>query len=504
MMNGRPRPNFHDEMHILPEPVELNYKDNHFADLQDFTPECPTGFSRAMALLLDQFTFRASSGKPFRILPMEAPEDDEAYAIDATEERITVSVASERAALYAVQTLMQMRRGNTVPTAQVKDQPAMKIRGMQINLSSIRQFRRDDVLALIRKLGKFKLNTLGIEYQRFFPFAKHPALREQNGCFSREDIAAFDAACAENGVDVIPLLQCLGHNGFISRRSEYSHLFEPVSHTDSAPSVQYCPLNPDCFELYKDLASELMEAHPGGKYFHIGGDEARNLGMCPKCAEFAAKYGCGRLYADHVNKVAEWVISKGRTPIIWDDMLSHYLDVIPMMRRDLVIMYWDYWTTSDPSPITVLRPAGEGIVIDRSRVEDGYAGMNEPELLIAKTFAAARDLEEIFRQRPEIAPFRKYLGADFPRSFTAFPFLDLYRKLGFKVIGAPTTLGNTVDDIYGLPNFMRFRKNIYAFAKKCKEHSVMGMMTSAWYDFPPEILEMGLICTANDLWSTGR
>jgi hypothetical protein len=79
--------------------------------------------------------------------------------------------------------------------------------------------------------------------------------------------------------------------------------------------------------------------------------------------------------------------------------------------------------------------------------------------------------------------------------------VDLYKDKGFTVIGAPTTLGNTVDDIYGLPNFMRFRKNIFAYAQKCKKYSLAGMITTSWYDFAPEILETGLICTANDLWT---
>ena len=130
-----------------------------------------------------------------------------------------------------------------------------------------------------------------------------------------------------------------------------------------------------------------------------------------------------------------------------------------------------------------------------------FAALEEPERLIARTFGRAEDLEKLSNANEGSRLFRKYLGKGFPVRCTAFPFVDLYLDKGFSVLGAPTALGNTVDDIYGLPNFMRFRKNIYAFAQKCRKCALPGMITTAWFDFAPELLETGMICTANDLWT---
>ena len=49
----------------------------------------------------------------------------------------------------------------------------------------------------------------------------------------------------------------------------------------------------------------------------------------------------------------------------------------------------------DPSPLTVFRPAGKGIVLDRRIAENDFAALEEPERLIARTFGRAEDLEEL-------------------------------------------------------------------------------------------------------------
>ena len=373
------------------------------------------------------------------------------------------------------------------------------MRGFHTNLESCRQFEGDDVRSLLEKAGKFKLNTFLMEYNARFPFASHPAISSCNA-FTKEDVQSFERICEENSIEIIPLVQCLGHNAHINRLPEYGKYFEP-DFPDGRKSAQLCPLSEESFQLFKTLAGEILNAHPNGKYLHLGGDEARSMGMCPECAEFVKKYGEGQLYVDYINKCAAFARSCGRIPIIWDDMLSRHPELTDKVDKDIVIMVWDYWTTEDPSPITVFRPAERGIVIDKSLAENGFAELEQPEKLIAETFGRVEDFETLARSNDGSCLFRKYLGEKFPAYCTAFPFVDLYREKGFTVIGAPTTLGNTVDDIYGLPNFMRFRKNIFAYAKKCKKYSLPGMITTSWYDFAPEILETGLICTANDLWT---
>lgn len=493
----REAPFFVVQTHVLPELQMSHFPEGKYVYIPDFTLEEKAFFPKGISLLKSLFSFR-EGGKPFIVEKWENAPDKEGYSWEAEEEKILLKVASDQALLHACRTLKQLQNGSFLPCGQILDYPQVPMRGFHTNLASCRQFEGEEVRTFLRKMAKFKLNTFLLEYNARFPFSSHPLIPTGNA-FTGEDVASFEKICEENCIEIIPLVQCLGHNDHINRLPEYGKYFEPDS-PDGKKSAQLCPCNEESFTLFTTLAEEILQAHPRGKYLHLGGDEARSLGMCPACAAYVEKYGAGDLYVEYINKCAAFARKKGRIPIIWDDMLSRHPELIDKVDKDLVIMVWDYWTTSDPSPITVFRPAQRGIVIDKSMAEMDYCKLEEPEKLIAKTFGRKEELKELAESNEGSRLFRKYLGKGFPEKCTAFPFVDLYREKGFTVLAAPTTLGNTVDDIYGLPNFMRFRKNIFAYAQKCKKYALQGMITTSWYDFAPEILEMGLICTANDLW----
>ncbi|MFQ5424776.1 MAG: hypothetical protein ACE5F9_12455, partial [Phycisphaerae bacterium] len=68
------------------------------------------------------------------------------------------------------------------------------------------------------------------------------------------------------------------------------------------------------------------------------------------------------------------------------------------------------------------------------------------------------------------------------------------------VITSPTGMGNG-DTQQGVPNFARFERNIRTHAERCKANSrALGMITTAWYNVPPEMLYHGLVLTAQWAW----
>ena len=72
--------------------------------------------------------------------------------------------------------------------------------------------------------------------------------------------------------------------------------------------------------MYRDA----IEATPGSKYLHIGGDEIGNIGLCPRCKPMADKEGMLSLSLYWLKRVCEFAKENGRIPIFWDDMpLKH-------------------------------------------------------------------------------------------------------------------------------------------------------------------------------------
>ncbi len=493
-----PRPGCQKSCHVIPSPVTITGLDSDCIDLSTFRLQGENAFPALASSLHKLFSFAGTAPAVLELRRREhASRTDESYRLSITAQGGILEAGTDRATQYALETIRQIRIGTYLPQVHVEDSPALSIRGFHTNLASQRQFQAQDVRALLRQMAKFKLNTYLLEYNERFPFQSHPGLAGANA-FTSAEVAEFQQQCQRDHLEIIPLLQCIGHNGPISRHPDYAHLFEPRD--DGQPSEQLCPLNPQSFTLFTELATEIMSAHPGGRYLHIGADEARSLGACPQCAEFARRHGPGRLYVEYINQIAEWVLAQGRTPIIWDDMLSRYPELIPAVNPALVIMYWDYWTTRQPSPIFVARAAGRGIVADQSWRDCDYAGLEEPEQTITRKFARAMDVQELMNSSPAAQNFVRYLGPGYPRHFTAFPYFDFYREHGFQVIGAPTTLGNTMDDSFGLPNFARFRANIREFSRKCQLGGALGMITSSWYNFPPEILSLGVLDTGQHTW----
>lgn len=480
--------------HIIPAPLSLKYLSDKAIDLSDFALESTVGAEFVAELLNKKFQFSGNNSKVLKLILNKNLADDEEYCIYLNNNGGVIEFASYRAGLYAVETMKQLAVGNCVFPCEIADKPQLKMRGISLCLQNLRHADVNDVLYLIEMMGKFKLNTLLLEYGQRFPFINGHEVLRTPGSFSEDDVKKIEEKCRELDIEVIPLIQCLGHNGYIGIHEEYQHLFEPGA--KFAGDLQLCPLKQESFELFAELATQIMNAHPNGKYFHIGADEVRSLGNCPDCAEFAEKYGKNQLYIDYVNKACDWVIKQQRIPIVWDDMLGHYPEILPFLNKKAIIMYWDYWAIKETSPFWVGRMGNNFQIADKNIDAENF---DSAEKKILDAFAKKVDMQEFLAQ-DKVKEFKKYLGDEIPKRFSSFPFYKFYQDMGFQVIGVPSALGDPDDDENGMPNFVRSLENIRAFADKCKKENSMGMITSSWHNFPHEILLTGIMQTAQNCW----
>ena len=133
--------------------------------------------------------------------------------------------------------------------------------------------------------------------------------------------------------------------------------------------------------------------------------------------------------------------------------------------------------------------------------EGARAALGEVERRMIEFFAAPidfeKDLWERFREQ-----FGAYLGEAFPRRVRAFPYLEFYRDKGFRVIGCGAG-GSNFTLWHGMPDFPRYMDNIATWSQRAAEAGVLGVVTSAWYDFPVEALMPGIMCTGQTAWNPG-
>ena len=111
-------------------------------------------------------------------------------------------------------------------------------------------------------------------------------------------------------------MQGLGHAGFILKHDEFKHLRE-----DPEINQSCCPLREGTYQLLFDMYRETIEATPGVKYFHIGGDEVNIMGKCPLCKKKKEEIGELGLYLTWLNRVNDFMKEHGRMdsrPFLFD------------------------------------------------------------------------------------------------------------------------------------------------------------------------------------------
>jgi len=126
-----------------------------------------------------------------------------------------------------------------------------------------------------------------------------------------QELTAF---AAQRHVEMIPLVQGLGHVSYILKHPQHAHVREIP---DSA--WEFCPLNEASYDLLLDLWDEAMEATPGSRYLHIGSDETYELGLGEACGcrQKADEIGRDGLMQIFLKRCAAHVESRGRRPIAW-------------------------------------------------------------------------------------------------------------------------------------------------------------------------------------------
>ena len=424
-------------------------------------------------------------------------EDDlkpEEYRLNIARDGVSITAASGSGFLHALRTVKQLRNGPLLPIGSIRDYPRLAMRGFHFMFESIRQLGATEAAALINSAARLKLNTLLFEFGPRFPFERHDTVRSPSALTGSELRQLLDQA-RSHGIQCIPLQQSLGHLNYLLRHDRYSHIRE-----EEEVKAQMCPTNEDSFQIFTELAEEVLSYFPDSRFMHIGADETRQLGVCPRCKE--EKTSKGSLYINYINKVCAWLNERGVRPILWDDILCRHPHILSELHQDVCIMYWDYWTTQSPSPLIVARYNPDdlpGVVVyDNRWQEDWKNELPEVTTNAMKSFARPVDLEK--RLGGDFSRvFGPYLGDELPKYVRAFPYLEYYLASGRQVIGAPAGASNTSDWL-SLPDHPRYAHNIKAFAECCMEAGAEGIVTTAWYNFPFEALYPSLLATAQFAW----
>lgn len=226
------------------------------------------------------------------------------------------------------------------------------VRGFHVDLR-IQIMTMEALRELADELAQFGINTLVMEWEASYPYQNNATISRELS-YTREEVASFIDYCEERGIDVIPLQQCFGHVEYILRHDRYSELKE-----DRKDISQLCPLKEEADSiLFADLFADMASMHKSD-YIHIGGDETYLLGHCPACSLKSATEGKSKLFVDYMKMMCDIIISLGKKPVMWADILLKYPEAAAEMPVETIYIDWNYgWKTNYFGDITALQEQG--------------------------------------------------------------------------------------------------------------------------------------------------
>lgn len=216
------------------------------------------------------------------------------------------------------------------------DGAAIGRRGVHLDLKGLPPtFER--LMALIDVFGQMRFNTVVIEWEDMFPWSFDPLLRHP--ChYTPEQVRRLDARCGELEIDLIPLVQSLGHMEFVLQHDRYHALRECPKRADALH-----PLHEGAADLVLQMVDDVMSLMPRIGHFHLGGDEVWSFGLHPESRAFIEHQGKPSLYMRHMRPIVEELRSRRVRPMLWHDMMMDWpMPSLRQLGQEVDLVIWGY------------------------------------------------------------------------------------------------------------------------------------------------------------------
>ena len=421
-----------------------------------------------MGDILTRLTESDMSGSGTLILKLDntgiAPESQEGYLLTISDGNVEIISKGEAGLFYGCQTLEQLLEDardfhTPVPACKITDSPSLSYRAVHFDVKHHLD-HMNIYYESIDRLARYKINAVIFEFEDKLGYRRQPLVAAPQS-ISIDEMAALTRYARERHIEITPLVQGLGHATFILKHEHYAHLRElPYDRW------AFCPMDEGTYDVLFDLYRDAIEATPGSRYIHIGGDEIGNIGFCPRCKPTADKEGKLSLNLYWLNRVCEFAKENGRIPIFWDDM--------PLKEAGV-------YESTYKTDINFEQAAKDW--------ENG-----EPKL------------ERLLTDFPKSCVYMRwnYSMARQPGNIFA---LDWYRNHGLKAMIATAVQSGPAAlfpfDERGTGVSLRGIAAIRSFIQLAAEKDIDGMLCTAWDDRSPhmETYWRGLIASAEYSWS---
>lgn len=290
--------------------------------------------------------------------PLPEKAQDEGYCLTINPSNIILRAESEKGLFYGMMTLEQIllavkaHKVSEIPCAILLDWPALALRGFSEDYGRDQLPTLEEHKRSIRDLARFKINTyLWFIEPDHFVYAFDPEISTDYDRFTFDEIREMVAYAKQYYMEIVPTVELLGHMEQTLRHDRYKPLAEmPGGGGD------LCAACEESFELVRKMVGEIAPAF-GGRYFHCGLDESYAIGK-GRSAEAVKEKGIECVFADYYTKMNDLIKSHGQTMMMYADIVLNHPDMIDLLPKDIVMMFWDYASRDEYLGLTALRDKG--------------------------------------------------------------------------------------------------------------------------------------------------
>ncbi len=284
-----------------------------------------------------------------------------------TEDTLRIYASASEGVTYGLATALQLcrisNRGILAPKVEIEDSPDKDYRSLMVDIG--REWHPfDKLLKYVDLCFFYKVKYLNLHFADnklyTLPTKAFPKLCVPGKYYKEEEIAFLREYAKARGVVLIPELECPGHapvlntyypEVFMDRREGSADAFYNESGELISDRSLLCAGSERAVEGVKTLIREICDLFPEAPYIHIGGDEA-NISLwneCSECRRYMEQNGIDDvygLYSDYVARVTSYVLSLGKTPMVWEGFPRKGSDKIP---PETVVFSWEnhYQTTHE-------------------------------------------------------------------------------------------------------------------------------------------------------------
>jgi len=294
----------------------------------------------------------------------ETPEDlpefsrSASYSLTISDGNIAIKAPTATGRFYGAMSLKQLliAADENLANLSVVDYPLLRFRGVSDDFSRGQVSTLENFTRIIRFLAEHKMNTYMPYMEDLIRLDNYPAIGENRGALSKEELRELQAYAKQYHVEIIPIFQTLGHYENILNMEQY------VKYAEYPGAASLNPQSEDSFEFLSNLLEEVVPLFES-VYFHIGADESWDIGKGAS-GKYVDRYDMATVHASHYKRVYDLVHGKyNKKLFMYGDIILQNPTILNQIPDDIIMMDWHYWATDNYPSTEVFARANQPFIV---------------------------------------------------------------------------------------------------------------------------------------------